>query len=128
METRHEKRAVGIASPKEMKERLLAAARGESPPVTKAAKVWMSLETLMHLLTAENRKLMSVMALERPRSVSALAERLGRDQGNVSRAIGRLVEAGLVRLVSEGREKRPEVVVERLRIDVDLTNDKLVVA
>src|SRR5262245_66441616 len=117
MESRHRNRAVGIASPKEMRERLLAAVRGQSRPVTEDAKVWMSLETLARLLTTENRKLLTVLAQERPRSVSALAARLDRDQGNVSRALGRLVGVGFVRLVAEGREKRPEVVVDRLRID-----------
>ncbi len=104
------------------------AARGEGPPVTAEAKVWMSLETLVRLLTSENRKLLSIMARERPRSVSALADRVGRDQGNVSRAIGRLAEAGFVRLVPDGREKRPEVAIERLHIDLDLVNDRLAIA
>jgi predicted transcriptional regulator len=111
-----------------MRERLLAAARGESPPVTAEAKVWMSFETLTRLLTSDNRKLLAIMARERPRSVSALAERVGRDQGNVSRAIGRLEEAGFVRLVQDGREKRPEVAIGRLRIDLDIVNDRLAIA
>ena len=128
MDSRHEKRAIGIATPKEMRERLLAAARGEAPPVTREAKVWMSLEALTHLLTSDNRKLLAIMAQERPRSVSALADRVGRDQGNVSRAIGRLAEAGFVRLVQDGREKRPEIVIERLQIELDIVNDRLAIA
>lgn len=125
---KHSREAViGIASPKEIRDKLFAAARGERPPVTDEAKIWMSPEALMRLLTADNRRLLSVMAQERPRSVSALAERLGRDQGNVSRALAPLVEAGFVRLVSAGRERRPEIVVERLRIDVDLVNDRLAI-
>jgi predicted transcriptional regulator len=123
-----EMRTIGVASPKEMKTRLLAAARGEGPPVTKDAKVWMSFEALTRLLTADNRQLLKVMAQERPRSISALAERVGRDQGNVSRAIGPLVDAGFVELVQEGREKRPVMAVERLRIDFDVANDQLALA
>jgi predicted transcriptional regulator len=88
----------------------------------------MSLETLAHLLTSDNRKLLAIMAKERPRSISALAERMGRDQGNISRTIGRLTEAGFVRLVQDGREKRPEVAIERLHIDLDIVNDRLVAA
>jgi hypothetical protein len=42
-------------------------------------------------------------------SISALTERDGRDQGNVSRA-ATLVRGGIVRLVPDGREKRPEVL------------------
>lgn len=49
MKNCHEMR-VGIASPKEMKERLLAAARGEGPPATHEAKVWMAPEALLRLL------------------------------------------------------------------------------
>jgi hypothetical protein len=36
--TKGKKHSIGIASPKEMRKRLLAAARGEAPPVTKDAK------------------------------------------------------------------------------------------
>jgi predicted transcriptional regulator len=88
----------------------------------------MSFETLMRLFTVDNRQLLKVMAQERPRSISALADRVGRDQGNVSRAIGPLVEAGFVRLVQEGREKRPEMAVERISIDLDIANDRLALA
>jgi predicted transcriptional regulator len=125
---RHEMPAIASATPKEMKARLLAAARGERPPITETARVWISPGALMRLLTEDNRKLLAILAQERPRSVSALAERLGRDQGNVSRAIGPLVEAGFVRLVQEGREKRPEVTTKRLRIDLDIENDRLAIA
>src|SRR4051794_26640724 len=113
MNPRHAMR-VGIASPNEMNDRLLAAARGEGPPITEDAKVWMAPEALLRLLTTDNRKLLTMMANEPPRSGSALAERVGGDEGNVSRAIASLVHVGIVRLVPEGREKRPEVAVERL--------------
>ena len=113
------------APPNEMKGRLLAAARGKSPPVPEEAEVWMAPEALLRLLTTDNRRLLAIMAQEHPRSVSALAERAGREQSNVSRAMSTLVHAGVVRLVSEGRRKRPEVVAERLRFDIDLVNDRL---
>lgn len=120
-------KSFGIASPKEMKERLLAAARGEYRP-SHEPKLWMAPEALLRLLTADNRKLLAIMATEHPKSVSALAERAGRDQGNVSRAIGVLASAGIVRLVQEGREKRPEVAVKRLHVDIDLEHDQFALA
>jgi predicted transcriptional regulator len=123
----HEMR-LGIASPKEMKERLLAAARGDGPPVTKEAKIWMAPEALLRLLTTDNRRLLAIMAHDHPNSVSALAKRAGRDQGNVSRAITALVNAGIVRLVQDGREKRPEVVADHIRVDIDLANDRFAFA
>jgi predicted transcriptional regulator len=118
---------IGMATPKEMRERLLAGARGEMPPAG-GPKAWMSLETLARLLTPENRRMLAVIAQEHPRSVSALAERIGRDQGNVSRIISRLQDAGFVRLISDGREKRPEVAIERVHIELDLTQDRLAIA
>ncbi|HLY57035.1 MAG TPA: MarR family transcriptional regulator [Stellaceae bacterium] len=126
MNERREELHIGVASPKEMRDRLIAGARGDLPSPG-GPKVWMSLEALARLLTPEARRMLAVIAQEHPRSVSALAARIGRDQGNVSRTIGRLEEAGLVRLVSEGREKRPEVTVDRLRIEVDLRQDRLAV-
>lgn len=119
---------VGIATPEQMKARLYAAARGEKVADPDGPKAWMTVDALMRLLNQENRELLSVIENERPRSVSALAERLGREQGNVSRTIGKLERAGLVRLVPEGREKRPEVLVKHLRIDLDLGNDRCDIA
>lgn len=121
--------SVGIASPKEMKERLLAAARGEKTFRPSDPKIWAtSVDALMRLLTPENRHLLSVIRREKPHSVSALAERVGRDQSNVSRTIGKLERYGLVRLVPAGREKRPEVPLARLQIELDLENDTYRVA
>ncbi|HYD31651.1 MAG TPA: MarR family transcriptional regulator [Azospirillaceae bacterium] len=118
MEKRHA--TVGVTTPEDMKARLYAAARGEQAFDPDGPKVWMTVDALMRLLTKENRDLLAVIEHERPRSVSALAERMGREQGNVSRTIAKLERAGLVRLVPEGREKRPEVVIKHLRIDLDL--------
>jgi predicted transcriptional regulator len=127
MDSRHSEARIGIASPKEMRDRLIAAARGEGPPLTKA-KVWMSLETLAQLLSDDNRRMLAIIAREHPRSISALATRLDRDQGNVSRTIGRLADIGLIRLVSDGREKRPELIVDHLKIDIDLVAGHLAIA
>lgn len=46
--------------PKEMKERLLAAARGKRPPVTEEAGVRVAPEVLLRLLTTENRRLLAM--------------------------------------------------------------------
>src|SRR5687767_1137942 len=102
---------IGIASPEEMKQRLFAAARGEKAPGAWDPKHWMSAESLMRLFTKENLDLLSVIEHEKPRSVSALADRIGREQGNVSRTIAKFERAGIIRLVANGREKRPEMVV-----------------
>ena len=114
---------VGLASPREMRAKLTAAASGEGS-LKDAPRLWMSVDALMRLLTPENRGLLATIAREQPRSVSELALRSGRDQGNLSRTLDRLAQAGLIRLVPEGREKRPEMLRRRVRIELDLAADR----
>jgi predicted transcriptional regulator len=119
-------RRIGVASPDEMREMLLAGARGEKVLNPGDPKIWVSsVDALMRILTPENRELLSVIRREKPASVSALAARVGREQGNVSRSIGNLERYGLVRLVPAGRQKRPEVPVRRLKIELDLETGAL---
>lgn len=115
---------IGIASPKQMRALLEAGARGKGN-LRDAPRVWMSVEALMRLLTPENRQLLAMIEHEHPPSVSVLAQRSGRDQGNLSRTLAKLEEAGIVRLVTQGREKRPEVLRKKLRIELDLANDSV---
>jgi len=87
----------------------------------------MSPDSLMRLFTQENLELLSVIEHEKPRSVSALADRVGREQGNVSRTIAKFERAGIVRLVADGREKRPEMIIKNLRIELDLVESRCIV-
>jgi len=120
----HPDLGVGIASPRQMRELLRKTARGEHS-LRDAPRVWMSVDALMRLLTPENRQLLSLIGREHPRSVSALADCAGRDQGNLSRTLAKLEEAGFVRMVTQGREKRPEIARRTLRIKIDLVNDSV---
>jgi predicted transcriptional regulator len=125
---RNEERSlkVGIGSHEAIKERILAAARGEKPIDPGFPKIWfISVDALFRVLTPENREMMAIISRECPRSVSALAERLGRDQGNVSRALSMLEEHGFVRLTREGREKRPEAAVTQIDLRLDLMREQI---
>lgn len=102
---RNEQRSlkVGVGSHESIKKRILAAARGEKPIEPGFPKIWfISVDDLFRVLTPENREMMAIISRECPWSVSVLAERLGRDQGNVSRALSVLEEYGFVRLTREG--------------------------
>jgi predicted transcriptional regulator len=117
---------IAIGSHDSIKERLLAAARGEKPFGPEEPKLWFaSLDALLRVLTPENRQMIAVISQEHPRSVSALAERLGRDQGNVSRALSQLEQYGFVRLMREGREKRPEATITQFDLHLDLSQERL---
>lgn len=76
---------VGIASPRQMRDLLRKAARGEQS-LRDAPRLWMSVDALMRLLTPENCQLLSLIGREHPHSISALAETAGRDQGNLAHA------------------------------------------
>jgi predicted transcriptional regulator len=118
---------IGIATPQQMKARLLSGARGEKVGRSGDPKVWASsIEAILRLLSPENRQLLAIIRNDKPASVTALVQKTRRDQGNVSRAIGRLERFGLVRLVSVGgRQKRPAVTVEKLRIELHLKSGRL---
>ena len=73
---------------------------------------------LLAALSREALDLLGVLLRERPASVTELVARSGRAQPNVSRSLQVLAGHGLVRLVREGREVRPEPVASALRVDL----------
>lgn len=73
---------------------------------------------LLAALSREALDLLGVLLRERPASVTELVARSGRAQPNVSRSLQVLAGYGLVRLVREGREVRPEPVASALRVDL----------
>jgi predicted transcriptional regulator len=98
-----------------LREEMRAVARGErTPPPLPAASV------LSVLASAGNLELLRIIASERPESISRLAEHVGRAQPNISRALQQLLRYGLIRLVREGKEVRPELAVAEIDIDLKL--------
>jgi DNA-binding transcriptional ArsR family regulator len=97
---------------KELLDEMRAVARGDrlAPPRPAA-------QTLS-ALTTEALALLSTMAEQKPSSVSELAKLSGRTQPNVSRSLHLLAKYGIVRLVRDGREVRPELLATRIAIDL----------
>ena len=121
-----------IQTMKELKAEMISAARGERKAPAGAARAsFESVEALMRLLTPENRRLLAAIEKKKPASVADLARMVGRAEPNVSRTLGKLVAAGLVRLKSgAGRTKVPEVAIRRLMVDIDICHqtDRVAVA
>ncbi len=93
-------------------EEMRAVARGErAAPPRPAAQT-------LSALTSEAFTLLSALANQRPSSVSELAQLTGRTQPNVSRSLHLLANHGIVRLVREGREVRPELLATRIAVDL----------
>jgi predicted transcriptional regulator len=97
---------------KELLKEMRAVARGErAAPPRPAAQT-------LSVLTNEAFVLLTAIANQKPSSVSELAQLSGRTQPNVSRSLHLLAKYGIVRLVREGREVRPELLTTRIAIDL----------
>jgi len=77
-------------------------------------------EALERVLNAKNLELIRTTARENPESVRDLARRVERDVKNVSEALSRLEEIGVVRLEQEGRAKRPVVWYDEIDVALPL--------
>jgi predicted transcriptional regulator len=107
-----------------LRDEMIAVARGErKAPADAAHPSFDSVETLVRLLTPENRKLLALIKKDKPDSVAVLAAATGRSQPNLSRTLAKLEAAGLIVMKQAGRKKRPVVIAEEIRIRIDPTKD-----
>jgi len=99
----------------ELESELRAVARGERPasPPPETPSI-----DPVAVLTPANRRLLHLIATERPASVTALASLAGLAQPNVSRALQELAAAGYVRFQRIGRTVRPELAARFVRLDL----------
>lgn len=103
----------------DLRDEMLAVAQGtHSVPPVHSVTDGESVSGLLGVLTPANRALMQLIATERPETVSRLAQLANRAQPNISRALQDLAKHGLVRLVRDGMNIRPELIAAE--IDVDL--------
>jgi predicted transcriptional regulator len=96
----------------DLREEMRGVARGErrASPLPAAP--------LRAALSREALDLLGVLLRDRPASVTELVALTGRAQPNVSRSLQILAGHGLVRLVREGRDVRPEPVASAVRVDL----------
>ena len=114
---------IGIAGYDRMKARTMAIARGEHTPARGEPKVWFtSVESFAKVLSGRNRELLTLIARERPGSLTELAALSGRNKSNLSRTLKTMSQYGLVEL-TEGRRGTliPRVPYDRVSLDVSLT-------
>jgi predicted transcriptional regulator len=99
---------IGIMPQAQIRERVLAIARGELKPRAEEPKIWFtSMKSLAEVLSDENRALLHVIAETQPESISALAEATGRAQSNLSRTLKTMSNYGIVDLKRERNVVRP---------------------
>jgi DNA-binding transcriptional ArsR family regulator len=96
----------------DLREEMRGVARGERLASPRPAG------PLLAALSRDALDLLGFVLRDRPASIVALAALSGRAQPNVSRSLQVLAGHGLIRLVREGREVRPEPLATALRVDL----------
>ena len=113
---------IGITDYGQMKERTLAIARGDYRPAKGEPTVWFtSIESFAKVLSERNRELLTLIAEEKPDSLTELAALSGRNKSNLSRTLKTMARHGLVELEKGRRGKlTPQVPYEQVSLDVSL--------
>ena len=114
----------GIAAYESMKARTMAIARGKHKPAKDEPTVWFtSVESFAKVLSQHNRELLTLIAREKPSSLTELATLAGRKTSNLSRTLKTMALYGLVELTPGERGKLiPRVTFDQVRLDVSLTS------
>ena len=108
---------IGIMPQDQIRQRVLAIARGEYKPKASEPKVWFtSMKSLAEVLSDDNRALLRVIAETEPESISALAQTTGRKPGNLSRTLKTMSNYGIVDLKRERNIVRPVAKATEFRI------------
>jgi predicted transcriptional regulator len=109
--------SIGIMSQDQIRQRVLAIARGEYKPKPGEPRIWFpSIKSLAEVLSDDNRALLRVIAQTQPESISALALATGRKPGNLSRTLKTMSNYGIVDLIRERNLVRPVVKATQFRI------------
>ncbi|NPD69992.1 helix-turn-helix domain-containing protein (plasmid) [Lichenicola cladoniae] len=97
----------------ELREEMRAVARGD-----RQASALPAGAVLDVLSVPENLDLLRMIANSAPASVSELAALANRAQANVSRALHRLATHGLISLEREGKQVRPVLIAQEIRVNL----------
>ena len=109
---------VGIMSYEKYKKYTMAIASGKYTPNKREPKIWFnSIETMSQVLSTRNVELLKLIEREKPQSISELAEKSGRKQGNLSRTLKQFRKYGIVDLKKEKRNKVPIVLASTFDIE-----------
>lgn len=114
---------VGIMDQAAMREYTLKIARGELKPAPDAPKIFFpSIRAFAEALNDESQMLLVAIREHQPDTIAALAGIVHREPANVSRALKRLEQYGIVRLeeTNKGNSKKPVALYDRLMLDLPL--------
>ena len=99
---------IGILPQAQIRQRMLAIAKGEYKPRRGEPKVWFtSMKSLAEVLSDKNRALLNVIADSKPDSLQDLAKLTGRQASNLSRTLKTLESYGFVELKQDNKKIKP---------------------
>jgi predicted transcriptional regulator len=108
---------VGIMPKTDIRQRMMAIARGDLKPEPGDPKVWFtSMRALAGVLNDDNLAVLRVMAETEPESISDLAVTTGLDPERLARTLGTLAGYGIVDLRHEQHGVRPVAKTTEFRI------------
>jgi predicted transcriptional regulator len=108
---------IGIMTQEEIRERMLAIAKGEYKPKPGDPKIWFtSMKSLAEVLSDDNRALLKTIRDLQPESISGLAAITGRKTGNLSRTLKIMSRYGIVEMRRENSHVRPIVMATEFQI------------
>jgi predicted transcriptional regulator len=109
---------IGVASDREIRQRVLDIAAGRAKPSAQEPTVWVrSVDEFRKLLSEKNMHLLAAIRSHRPQSVSELARRIGEDQGNLTKRLKMLASFGLVELGEGALTRGRPALVPRVTFD-----------
>ena len=114
-----------------LRDEMKAIARRERRAPSNASRPsFNSIEAVVRLLTADNRRLLALIRDRKPRSVAELAALTGRAQPNLTRTLAKLEAAGFIRMKNVGRRRAPSAIIKRIVVEIDpyANRDRLRVA
>lgn len=114
-----------VQSLRALRDEMKAVARGErSAPHDASRASFNSVEAVVRLLTADNRRLLALIRDQKPQSVAELATMTGRAQPNLTRTLAKLEAAGFIKMTTVGRRKAPSVAVKKIVVEIDPYSDR----
>jgi len=114
---------VGIASPAQMKSRLLDIVSGKAVHREDDPKIWFaSVAEAYRVLSNETMILLELIRAHRPDSLSELAVKSGQSEANLRTWVSELNEFGLVDLEQGAGGKVPRVYYDRVLFEVPLSS------
>lgn len=119
---------IGVASDREIRQRMLDIAASRIKPAAREPKIWVrSVDEFRKLMSEKNVNLLAAIRTRHPKSISELAQSIHEDQGNLTKRLKMLASFGLVELEEGERSRGKSALVPKVSFDriipptIDLT-------